>query len=82
MYFFLGLQSALSLFQICLYSFLFFGFNSENKAKLSSISRECFALGFEEEHGQLMCLSSPSEACIFTELGVKEVSSTAKGVGC
>jgi hypothetical protein len=63
---------------MCSYNFLFLGVNSENEAKLSSFSRECLTLGFEEELGQLICLSSLSEAFTVTELGVKEVSSTAK----
>jgi hypothetical protein len=76
--FFLSLQRTLSLFRIRSHNFLFLGVSSENEAKLSSFSRECLSLGFEEELAQLMCLSSPSQAFTFTELVVKEVSSTAK----
>jgi hypothetical protein len=46
---FMSSQSALSLFLILSYDFSFFGVNSESEAKLSSFSRECLALGFEEE---------------------------------
>jgi hypothetical protein len=79
--FFLSLQSTLSQFQICSHNFLLLGVNSERGAKLSSFSRECLALGLEEELWKLICQSFPSEAFIFTELRGKEVSFTAK-VGC
>jgi hypothetical protein len=49
LYFFLSLQSALSLFRICSYNFFFLSVNLESKAKLSSFSREHLALSFEEE---------------------------------
>jgi hypothetical protein len=57
---------------------LFHGVNAGNKAKLNTLSRECLVLGFVEELGQLMCLSAPSEAFIFTMLREEVFSSTAK----
>jgi hypothetical protein len=54
LYFFLSLQSAISLFKILSYNFLFLGVKSESEAKLSSFNRECLALGFEEELWQSM----------------------------
>jgi hypothetical protein len=49
LYSFLSLHCALCLFWICSYSFPSLDVNSESEAKLSSFSRECLALGLEEE---------------------------------
>jgi hypothetical protein len=76
--FFFRLQSVLSLRRICSYNFLFLSVNSESEAKSSFFSREHLALGSDAELCQLICPSSASEACIFSELRGKEVSFTGK----
>jgi hypothetical protein len=45
-------------------------------AKLSSLNRECFAVGFEEEFWSLKHPNSPSEAVEESRLRDKELSST------
>jgi hypothetical protein len=75
--FFLSLQSALSLLHILAHSFIFLNVGSESEVKLSYFSREDLALGFGEELGQVMSLSSPLESFKFA--GLREGVSSSAG---
>jgi hypothetical protein len=73
----LSLQGALSSLHILPRSFIFLIVGSESEVKLSFFSSEYLALGFGEELGRLMFLTSPSEAFKFAGL-TEDVSSTAE----